>query len=138
MLYKAKHYLSKRSLLVLYYSFIHTYINYGNMAWESTNRTSLKKIMPARSYFEKVKFLNVFQLNILKNFVFMHKIKSQTAPKIFQNMFWKPTHKYPTIFFTSNYSIPPFKSSKFKYRTSIRSPHYGRTFLQTLRKCRKE
>ena len=27
LLYKAKHYLNKRSLIVLYYSFIHTYIN---------------------------------------------------------------------------------------------------------------
>ena len=45
LLYKAKHYLNKRSLLVLYYSFIHTYINYGNIAWGSpSNRTNLKKI----------------------------------------------------------------------------------------------
>ena len=41
LLYKAKHYLNKRSLLVLYYSFIHTYINYGNITWGSTNRTNL-------------------------------------------------------------------------------------------------
>ena len=40
LLFKAKHYLNKRSLLVLYYSFIHTYINYGNIAWGSTNRTN--------------------------------------------------------------------------------------------------
>ena len=52
----------------------------------------------------------------------MHKIKSQTAPKIFQNKFRKPTHKYPTNFSTSNYSIPPFKLSKSKYRISIRGP----------------
>ena len=41
LLFKAKHYLNKRSLLVLYYSFIHTYINYGNIAWRSTNITNL-------------------------------------------------------------------------------------------------
>ena len=52
----------------------------------------------------------------------MHKIKYQTAPKIFQNKFSKPTHKYPTNFSTSNYSIPPFKLSKSKYRISIRGP----------------
>ena len=38
LLYKAKHHLNKRSLLVLYYSFKHTDIIYGNIAWESTNR----------------------------------------------------------------------------------------------------
>ena len=41
LFYKAKHYLNKRSLLMLYYSFIITYINYGNIAWGSTNRTNL-------------------------------------------------------------------------------------------------
>ena len=48
----------------------------------------------------------------------MHKIKFQTAPKIFQNNFRRHTHKYPTNFFTSNYGIPPFKLSKSKYRIS--------------------
>ena len=139
MLYKAKQYLNKRSLLVLYYSFIHTYTNYGNIAWGSTNRTNLKKINSlqkhailiihckerfahARVLFREREILNVFQLNILNNLVFMHKIKSQTAPKIFQNKFRKPTHKYPTNFSTSNYSIPPFKLSKSKYRISFRCP----------------
>ena len=96
LLYKAKHYLKKR--LVLYYSFIHTYINYGNIAWGSTNRTNFKKInslqkhaIPiihckdrfahARELFRESKILNVFQFNILNNLVFMHKIKSQTAQK---------------------------------------------------------
>ena len=41
LLYKAKYYLNKISLLVLYYSFIHTYSNYGNIAWGSTNRTNI-------------------------------------------------------------------------------------------------
>ena len=50
----------------------------------------------------------------------MYKIKSQTVPKIFQNKFREPTHKYPTNFSTSNYSIPPFKLNKSEYRISIK------------------
>ena len=38
LLYEASHYLNERSLLVLYYSFIHTYINYANIVCGSTNR----------------------------------------------------------------------------------------------------
>ena len=49
----------------------------------------------------------------------MHQIKSQTAPKTFQNKFGKPTHKFPANFSISNYSIPLFKLSKPKYRISI-------------------
>ena len=64
------------------------------------------------SFFEKAKFW-MFQLNMLNKPVFMHKIKYQTAPKLFQNKFRKPIHKYPTSFSTSNYNIPPFKLSKW-------------------------
>ena len=70
----------------------------------------------ARELFREIRTLNVFQLNILNSLVFMHKIKSQTAPKIFQHKFRKPTHKYPKNFSTVNYSIPSFKLTKSKYR----------------------
>ena len=42
LLYKAKPY--KHSLLSLYHSYIHSYINYGNIRWGSATRTNLKKI----------------------------------------------------------------------------------------------
>ena len=66
----------------------------------------------------------------------MRKIKSQTAPKIFQNKFCKPTHKYPTSFSTSNYSIPPFKLSTSKYQILIRGPHYGKKSYKILENAR--
>ena len=39
LLYRAKPSLGKHSLLTLYYSYIHTYSNYANLSWASTNRT---------------------------------------------------------------------------------------------------
>ena len=80
LLYDAKLYLNNGSLIVLYYSFIHTYINYGNIAWGSTSRTNLKKINSLQKHairiihckdrfahagelFRESKILNVFQLN---------------------------------------------------------------------------
>ena len=33
LLYKAKPYIYKHSLSSLYHSYIHSYINYGNIAW---------------------------------------------------------------------------------------------------------
>ena len=44
LLYKAKSYIDKHSLLSLYHSYIHSYINYGNIAWGSTTKTNIKKI----------------------------------------------------------------------------------------------
>ena len=109
MLYKAKYYLNKRSLLVLYYSFIRIYSNYANIAWGSTNRTNIKKINSlqkdairiihcksrfahARHLFRKCKILNVFQLNILDNLVFMHQISNSTKNSFSHEQLFLWTH----------------------------------------------
>ena len=44
ILFKARPFLNKKSLLSLYYSYIHSYINYGSVSWGSTCRANLKKI----------------------------------------------------------------------------------------------
>ena len=64
----------------------------------------------------------------------MHTIKTQTAPKMFQNRFRKRTRKYPTNLSTFNYSVPPFKLSKSKYRITIRDPTLRKNILARKRK----
>ena len=49
LLYKAKPYIDKHSLLSLYHSYIHSYINYGNITWGSTARSNLKKYTANRN-----------------------------------------------------------------------------------------
>ena len=44
ILYKARPYLDKRTLLCAYYSCIHSYLNHANTEWCSTNRAYLKKL----------------------------------------------------------------------------------------------
>ena len=43
-MYKAKPFLDKDSLLSLYFSYIHSCINYAKLAWIITHKTNLKKI----------------------------------------------------------------------------------------------
>ena len=62
-----------------------------------------------RELFKECKVLNVYQVNIWKNLVFMHQINSNIVSTIFLNKFKNPTHDYPTNFARTNYSIPPFK-----------------------------
>ena len=50
LLYRAKPFLGKHSLLALYYSYIHTYLNYANLTWASTNRTNLKKLLSQQKH----------------------------------------------------------------------------------------
>ena len=45
-MHKDKPFLDKDSLLSLYFSDIHSYTNYANLAWTSTHKTILKKIHP--------------------------------------------------------------------------------------------
>ena len=42
LIYKAKPYLNKDSLLVLYFSYIHSYMNYANLVWGSTQNLLTK------------------------------------------------------------------------------------------------
>ena len=91
--------------------------------------------MPPGSYFEKARFW--MDLNTLWITLSLCIISSLTAPKIFQNKFHKPTHKYPTNFLTSKYIIPPFKLNKSKYGISSRGPTLRRSFLRALRKCKE-
>ena len=54
LLYKAKLYIDKHSLLSLYYSYIHSYIDYGNIAWGSTKKykSTLKSIQSAETCYQ--------------------------------------------------------------------------------------
>ena len=143
--------IDKHSLLSWYHSFIHSCINYGNIAWVSTIKTNLKKICSqqkhairivyskdrlshTRKLFKQCKVLNVYQVNIWKNLVFMRQINSNTVPTIFLNKFKKSTHNYPTNFAGTNYSITSFKLNKSKYRISIRGPTLRKNIPHRYRK----
>ena len=87
LLYRTKLFLDKNLLLTLYYSYIHTYLNYTNLSWGSTNRTNLKKLLSQKKHavriinnktsfdhelFKSQKLLNIYKLNILSVAVFMY------------------------------------------------------------------
>ena len=66
-LYKARPFLESNALLAFCYSYIETYMNYGNIAWGSTFRTNLKKInsqqkRAIRIIFNKNKFAHTREI----------------------------------------------------------------------------
>ena len=120
-MYKAKPFLYKDSLLSLYFSYIHSYINYGNLAWASTHKTNFKKIHSQQKHALKIVYnkdryyhtkelfgscniLNVYKLNLLNTSIFMHKIKNGTGLAAFYTIFKMPSHSYPTRFSSVNYA----------------------------------
>ena len=44
LLYRTKQLLNTNSIKSIYFSYIHTYLNYANIAWASTQKTKLKII----------------------------------------------------------------------------------------------
>ena len=158
LLYNAKHHLNKKCLLAPYYSYLRTYINYTNIAWGRTHSTNLKKLHSkqkhairiihnkaifghTRPLFRKNKILNVYQLNILKNVKFMHKISTKTAPSVFHSRFKRPSHYYLPNFSESNYSLPAHNLRKSKFRISIRGPHLltkSEKALETISLCKSK
>ena len=94
ILYKSRDVLSKQCLNQLYFSFIHSYVNYANIAWASTTKSKLERLYrfqkhAARVIYHKdrythgsallndMKALNVFKLNIFNILCFMYaKFKS--------------------------------------------------------------
>ena len=105
-MYRAEPFLGKHSLLTLYYSYIHTYLNYANLSWASTNKTNLKKLLSQQKHairivnnktrfehtkelFNSQKILNIYKLNILNTSISMHKVYNEAAPATFFELFRK-------------------------------------------------
>ena len=119
LMYRAKPFLYKESLLALYYSYIHSYLNYANLPWSSTYLTNLKKLRSQQKHairvvhsktkfehtkelFKSVSVLNLYKLNILSIAVFMHRVHTKTSPPVFTGNFQKISHLYSTRSSTLN------------------------------------
>ena len=113
ILHWAKHMLNQKSKKNVYFSFMHSYINYGNIAWGSAYKTKLKKIFTYQKKSARVIFfadrlshakplmldmnaLNVFQISIYQNLILLYKAHTGTALPIFFNKFSKINHNYLT------------------------------------------
>ena len=123
ILYKARDYLSKKFIVIILclYSHICKLCQFSVGKYDKNKLKIHSQQMHAiRIIFRKDKFshtkelfvekkvFNVYQLNILNNLIFIHKVKTETAPSVFLPKFQKPAHLYPTNFSKLNYIKPTF------------------------------
>ena len=54
ILYKARYFLTSACTKQLYFSFIHTYLNYGNITWGSTNKSKLNVILRRQKHASRI------------------------------------------------------------------------------------
>lgn len=150
ILYKSRHILGKHLMKQFYYSFIHSYLSYGNIAWSSTNKTKLMPLYRSQKHavrvitfkdrlthskpiFEKLKILNIFEINIFQILCFMFKCKLKIAPRIFHNLYTlKPRNKYTMR--SNSTLIEPICKTKFaQFAISFRAPRlWNELILPTL------
>ena len=139
VMYKTKNFLDQNCLKKLYFSFIHTYLNYCNMAWASNFKTHLKKLYTtqrkasiiimnkdihaeSRPLMKNLSILNVYQINIFQIVLFMYKLKNGKLPKVFRTQFSCINHKYWTRYSVNNYVIPRTKLRKTDFALTHRGP----------------
>ena len=137
ILYRARRVLDSTALKKLYFSFIHSYLNYGNIVWASTSRIKLTKLASKQKqalrivYNEstdikeimgRMKVLNIYKLNIYQILNFIFKIKTNTAPCIFEKQFTGIQHQYSTRFSKNSFVESQLVYSQTKFSVSSRGP----------------
>ena len=95
VLYRASHLLDFKNRKI-YFSFIHIYISYANIAWRSTFKTKLQGILKKQKHAARITFhanrldhaspllkemkaLNVYQINLIQTLKFMRKTKYEIS-----------------------------------------------------------
>ena len=152
MLNRASYFLNEHSLKTIYFSYIYSYLNYGNIAWASTYVSKLKKInllhkravrfvfnedrlSQSRPILRKINALNVYQINLHQHPKFIHKFNNQETPRILNDLIIRPVHKYPTNFSKSNFCLKNVSVNRTKYSISFRGP---KLWIEILHKEEKE
>ena len=132
----------------MHFSHIHSYLNYANIAWARTYQTKLKTFHYHQKHAERIVFnqeklthsrpllrslnaLNVYQINLYQHLSFMHKVSYNVAPLIFNDIFKKPSHKYPTKFPHNNSTLKKCSLNSTKYSISFREPKLWNEFLNS-------
>ena len=94
VLYRASHLLDFKNLLKIYFSFIHIYISYANIAWASTFKTKLQGLLKKQKHAARITFranrldhvrpllkemktLIAYQINLIQTLKFMHKLNME-------------------------------------------------------------
>ena len=101
-MFKSRNSLSKKLMKQLYFSFIHGYLNYVNIAWASTNKSNLislyrhqkhairiiydkDRFAHTKPLFKYAKALTVYKINLIQILHLMLKCKDKTTPFVFHN-----------------------------------------------------
>ena len=99
ILYRARLIIPRKQLNQLYFSFVHCYLNYANIAWGSTQKNKLSTLYRQQKHairllsftdqfthcrllFKENGALNIYEINIFNILCLMFKCKKRLVPKL--------------------------------------------------------
>ena len=115
-------------------------MNYANIAWASTSKTNLKKLlgkqkqsariiifnqdilMHARPLLKPLNALNIYQINLLQDLLFKHKIKPNSCSRIFLDQFQTINHKHKFGYARNNFKELKRETNYTKYCIPAQCP----------------
>ena len=83
----------------------------------------------ARPLLKTLNARNLYQINLLQVLMFMHKIKTNSSPRIFLHQFQTTNHKYETRYSRNNFKEPKRETNYAKYCIHARDPVIWNSFL---------
>ena len=146
ILYKARELLDQISLRQLYFAFVHSYLNYTNIAWASTHKSKLEQLFRHLKYVARVinfkdrythanpllkelKALCIYKLNLFNILCLMYKCKNASCPSILCDLYTpKPKNKY--VLRDEGFLLEPNCKTKFaQLCINYRGPHIWNTLI---------
>ena len=110
-IYKSRNILSKRLMKQLFFSFTHSYFNYANIAWPSTNKSNLIYLYHHQKHAVRIYDKDRYGINLFQILSLIFKCKNRTTPFVFHNLYTvKPPSKYSL--WTGNVLSIPLKRTK--------------------------
>lgn len=146
IMHKTRYILNNACLKKFYFAYVHSYINYCNIAWASTYKSKLdlvykkqkqacriltnaNRYASSKQLMRAQRVLNIYEQNIYCTLQFMFKLKHDLVPEVFHNYFRLIDHKYQTKYSTQNYYIPKISKRQSKFSISYRGPQLWNSFL---------
>ena len=153
IIYKVRHTLNKKWKLNLYKIFILPYLNYCNIIWATTYKTSIKPLLvkqkralkialnlhyltPSKTVFETAKVHSIYEINDIHLGIFMFKYLNNLLPLSFTNMFQlnRNVHSIPTRN-ASSFHLPFPRIGKFKFSVKYSGAAFWNTLPNSLKNC---
>ena len=141
-----RNFLMKHFFKKIYFLYIHSSLNYANIAWTCIHFSKLKtinykqkqaagivfdedRLCHSRPLLRTLKVLNVYQINLFQHVNFILRLSIDDLPKYFNKIFKKPNQKYPTKFSICNYSLKKYFLDSTKFAVSYRGSTLWNKFL---------